>query len=676
MSFAIGMAAVAAATAPVAPAVSEGVTSYPATFFANFQPTTALDMVDHLPGFSFDSGDQVRGFGGAAGNVLIDGARPASKDDGLESILRRIAASSVLRIEVIRGGAPGIDMHGKSVIANIIRRKDLAGSVTVTGLISHAYDGRLAGQALVSGEKRLGIFAFEGSLAAMKFIDDGGGTGIWTRAKGSGAQVVDARETAPGADQIYKATGAIEFPLLGGKLRLNSSLVIDAYTSNTLDTLIPPPGTELDHFHQRQDSAELGLRFERPLTPKLTAEVYLLQQLHSSELTDDFTGSAAAVAVTGDSLSALFDLHKRTAESIGRFTLKYQAAKSLSFELGAEGDYNWLRTRTSYVQDGAVVALPAANVRVDEKRGEAFATATWQPHPKVTLEVGVKGEVSRIASTGDVISSHSFAFPKPRLLFTWSPTLVDQLRLHVEREVGQLNFDDFTAQTVGLNTGTVQAGNPRLNPSRDWLFEAAWERRFWGSADLTLTLRHYALTDVVDRVPDPSGTFDTPGNIGSGTTNTAVVALTLPLDKLGLKRATLTGLGTFRRSAVTDPTTGRPRGISGQHPRDWELHFTRSEPRWKATWGADVNGMWKQTFYRFNEVDTDKLKTYVGIFAEYKPGANLTLRAEILNLGARGIEHSREIYAGPRSTTPLDFTDVRHLGIGRFFRFKIVKTFN
>ena len=82
-------AAHAAAAAPAA------VTVYPPAFFAAAQPNTAFDMVLLLPGFSLDRGDAVRGFGGAAGNVLIDGARPASKTDSLDEVLKRIPAKSV-----------------------------------------------------------------------------------------------------------------------------------------------------------------------------------------------------------------------------------------------------------------------------------------------------------------------------------------------------------------------------------------------------------------------------------------------------------------------------------------------------------------------------------------------------------------------------------------------------
>ena len=80
-------------------------------------------MVIRLPGFSLDDGSSVRGFAGAAGNVLIDGQRPTSKTDDLISIMKRIPAGTIERIDVIRGAAPGIDMQGKTVVANIVLKK-------------------------------------------------------------------------------------------------------------------------------------------------------------------------------------------------------------------------------------------------------------------------------------------------------------------------------------------------------------------------------------------------------------------------------------------------------------------------------------------------------------------------------------------------------------------------
>lgn len=182
---------------------------------------------------------------------------------------------------------------------------------------------------------------------------------------------------------------------------------------------------------------------------------------------------------------------------------------------------------------------------------------------------------------------------------------------------------------------------------------------------------------MIDRAPifDPAGTFDAPGNIGAGTKDEIAVTLTLPTDKLGIPRGVLTGDSTWRWSRVTDPTLGTPRPISGLRPLDAGVHFTEALPRWKAIWGIDVLNQFREINYRFNEVDTDKLKTYVVLFAEYKPRPDLTFRAEIQNAGARGFEHVRQVFAGPRNTSPLAFTDLRNLHYGRLYYIRVLKTF-
>src|SRR5262249_46500557 len=72
----------------------EGISAYPASFFAANQPATAYEMVSLLPGFHIQLGDSaVRGFSGTVGNVLIDGQLPTSKEESAEVLLRRIPAS-------------------------------------------------------------------------------------------------------------------------------------------------------------------------------------------------------------------------------------------------------------------------------------------------------------------------------------------------------------------------------------------------------------------------------------------------------------------------------------------------------------------------------------------------------------------------------------------------------
>jgi hypothetical protein len=674
MSLGIALAAALAVAQPLAQPpptgaeAGQGITSYPASFFASSQPNTAFDMVAKLPGFAFDVGATVRGFVGAAGNVLVDGERPASKGDTLDEVLRRIPASSVLRIDVIRGGAPGIDMQGKTVLANVIRRGDAGAKLTVAAAGMRAYDGRLGGVLRLEGSDRVGATAFEGSLLLAKGFDDGTGDGPRVTRDGSGAVILNAAEKGDADALTYKATGAVETPVWGGKLRVDTSLQINPYDSLTDDRLTVPSGEQLEHYHQEQDAAEVGLRYDHPLGARASVETYLLQQFGKNRTFDDFM----AAGTTAD-----FALRKDSGESIARSTFKFAASPALSLEGGAEGDFNWLQTHTLFSQNGAPVILPAANVRVTELRGEAFASATWRARPTLTLEAGLRMEASQIASTGDVVSSKTLYFPKPRAIATWSPDASDQVRLRVEREVDQLNFDDFAASAASLNTGTVHAGNPNLTPGQDWVFEAAYDRRFWGAGDATLTYRHFLLSDVIDRVPvfDPAGTFDAPGNIGGGTKDELAVTFTVPIDKLGIANGVLTGQSTWRRSRVRDPTTGEMRAISALHHIDAEAHFSQGLTRWKSTWGFDLYREWREVYYRFNEIDNNRLKSYLTLFFEYKPTPSLSFRAELDNAGARGYKLSRQVFNGPRNTSGVAFTDVRDLEFGRILYFRVRKTF-
>ncbi|RZJ89909.1 MAG: TonB-dependent receptor, partial [Brevundimonas sp.] len=87
--------------------------TFPLAFFQGQAPATALDLVTRTPGFALiEPDDDVRGYGGAQGNLLIDSARPTSKRESLSDLLKRIPAGSVERIELVQPGTPGIDMAG------------------------------------------------------------------------------------------------------------------------------------------------------------------------------------------------------------------------------------------------------------------------------------------------------------------------------------------------------------------------------------------------------------------------------------------------------------------------------------------------------------------------------------------------------------------------------------
>ncbi len=599
--------------------------------------------------------------------MLIDGGRPTSKTDTLDDILRRIPAGQVDHIELIRGGAPGIDMQGKSILANVVKVKGgkLQGLVQVGQAL--AYDGRYKFGVRVEGSGPAGPGAWEGSLRYGEGIDDGAGEGPHLVLSPAGAVLERSDIDSHGAVHQTIGSGAYEGPALGGKLRINGRFFDDHYRYNELNWLkFPTLGLESSNDRQDRFQTELGASYKRELGARTSLELLVLNQ------TEDYAyGSQFRSAPTDFD----FRLGKDISETIGRGVLKFRQSETLSWEAGAEAALNKLDSKTAFSQDGVAIALPAADVTVEEKRGEVFVKAVWRPASTWTLEGSVREEGSAISSDGDVTLEKTLYYTKPRFAATWARNENSQVRFRFERVVGQLDFDDFVA-TSSLGTGVITAGNPDLVPEQAWVTEAAVEQRFWKKGAAVLTLRHFALTDAIDRAPvfGPSGAFDAPSNIGDGTKDELQLTLTLPLDRF-IPGAQLRGDSTWRRSEVTDPTTGAKREISGSRPLEWEAHFSQDLPQWRANWGVDAFGAWRETHYRFDQISTDKLKTYVSLFGEWKPKPDLLVRVEIQNATARGFRHTRQIYSGPRNTSPLVANDDRDIQVGRIFYVRVRKSF-
>jgi len=660
----LAQAAVAAALQPATP--QQGMISYPPSFFAAFQPANAAEMILRVPGFVLDSGASVRGYEGSAGNVLIDGERPSTKSEDLEQVLRRIPASRIERIDLIRGGAPGIDMQGKTVLANIVRKPGGGFRGVAAIAENHAWDGRVATSVRLEGSGEIGPRKWELGVLTGRFIDDGYGNGHGVHIDANGRQTpLDVVSEGDGLNG--QVTGVFETPILGGKARLNGRVFSEKYKAEDNSIFADPAlGREDNVDHVRTDDTELGGAFTRKFGSKTTLEVVGLRQTHDQDINSDFTdGSSSAFALTRDG-----------SETIARAVLKYRFNERVSLEGGAETAINKLDSATRLFADGEPVDLPAANVRVEEDRSEAFVKGTWRPINRWTLDASLRFEHSEISSSGDVVLSKTLEYWKPRLAATWAPNESTQVRLRVEHEVGQLDFDDFVA-TAGLNTNGVTAGNPDLNPEQDWVYEAAIEKRFWKDGSLTVTYRHFEIKDVIDRGPVSSPTgevFDRPENIGDGTKEELALTWSVPLQRFGLTGATFRGDLTKRWTSVEDPTTQEDREISGLKPLEWEATYTQDLPRWKITYGVDAYGGWRRTYYRFNQIDTTKLRTFVRPFAEWRPRPDINVRFELPNITARGLKRTIHTWPGPRSAGGTPVLDDRGYSPGQMFYVRVRKT--
>jgi outer membrane receptor protein involved in Fe transport len=669
--FVISVLAQAAVAAAPAPAQAQGVISYPTSFFAGQQVANADEMLSRIPGFSLDTGASVRGFEGAAGNVLIDGRRPASKSDNLEEILRRIPVSAVERIDNIRGGAPGIDMQGKTVLANVVRKSGASFRGLYSATNSHLWDGRNMHGMRLEFSGGDGTRTWEANARYGYGNDDGGEFGPQVRIAPDGTitRRSQVKSESDGLDKIL--TGAYSQPLFGGRVSVNGRAFWETWKSEDTNRYTFPAdlGVAREVDPSRTRKFEEGLRYDRDFGAKTKLELVGLR-------TDtDATGDAIF-----EQLGEVSEFHndRTLSETIGRAVLKHQFSSKLSFELGGEGAYNDLDSHTRVAQDGVDIPLPAANVTVAETRGEGFLKTTWRPSAAWTIDGDLRYEGSRITSDGDVVLETTLFFLKPRLAVAWAPKPSTQFRARLEREVGQLDFDDFVASSDFSRGTGVSAGNPDLNPEQAWVAEVEWEQRWRGAASV-LTFRHSKLTDAVDRGPviAPDGTiFDQPTNIGDGTKDELVWSLNVPLDPFGWKGGLFKGELNRRWSEVTDPTTHTQRSISNLRPLEWQVHFSQDLPKHGLSLGADLYSGWSQTSYRFNYVSDVKLhNAFLIVWAEKKLDPTTTVRAELQNLTSRGIRFNTQIYDGLRGPTTLAFTDDRDLTPGLTTWVRLRKTF-
>jgi len=640
-------------------------TRYRAEFYADRLPYTALDMITRTPGFILEEGDdEVRGLSGAVGNILIDGERPTSKQEKLADILSRIPAGSVEAVEIIRGGAPGIAMQGKTVVANIVRLKGAEITTEVEAGSFFMSDGRALPTLRLQAARRDGERRIEGTIRGWRELDEQVGSGPRRRYDPTGALVRETdypqtRDTIGAEARVIYQT-----PLIGGKLSLEGGLANKERSGSRRETRIfPDYSLTTQQDSEGKDLIEAGFNFDRGLGAGRTLRLVGLHRSFTEYKTEaQTTGAETRVA----------NYQADGAESLVRASLQASLFQRWQVEAGGEAAFNFLDGATTLTVDEVGLPLPGAAARVEEARGEIFALATWRLSDQFTFEGGARYETSALSQPKGPAPDIDLAYFKPRAAAFWRFSARSELRVRIEREAGQLDFSNFIAQIM-LGSGTISAGNPALRPSTAWVYETTWERRIGQDASTTLTLRREDVSDVVDRLAlaGPIGVYDAWGNIGDGTIDTVTLVATLPLDRLGIGGGLLKLQLSYRDTRVIDPTTGEERAMSGDDGLEGKISYTHDLPARAMRYGFEYELQEVQNEFRFDDIRTNRLGAYLSAFAEYDFTPRWRLRVEGRNLTNRDVVRDRYAYTGPRGVSPLDFREIRYHLNDAYFGFSV-----
>lgn len=641
-----------AAAQPVRTDQASRTTVYDAAYFAQFAPRTAYDIVQHVPGFQLDLGStqsatgsvDVRGFAGTAGNVVLNGSRPPTKAETLDTTLQRIPAQQVIRVELGPGDIYGSDYAGKSQVLNIVLSDAGGFDGNITASATRRYQGFI--QPNVSGNAVLkrgpSTFNLSAGTGFNKQFEEGTDTLVDTA---TGDLVEFRRKHNSYANKNPFVAGSYVLDNGSNKtIRINGRWQpsrFDLFQSNRVTPSNGPAHDDNLIQDYSDPLIELGGDLTRPLAGGAIKFVGLATRRKRNDV--DTYIQRDGLIDDGGQVNGGFDqtIKARRNETLGRLSWTRPNLAGFSFEAGAEASYNTLDDHVDLDEidengNRVPIELSIANATVKEKRGEAYVSVGKTLSPALRLDGGVNYEFSNLQVRGDAIADRRLKFLKPNITLDWKMGKGWHNQLSVKRTVAQLDFYDFIS--VGdLSTTRINGGNADLVPQRTWEFRASVDHALFGDGLFKLDLGHdlvsmlqdrILICDEVDHPGDPKFCADAPGNLGTGKRSFASLTLDAPLGMLwkGL-RAKLTG--TIQRTRVEDPISGEQRNWSGFFPT-WQWDLTVRRDAGPLSYGFEAFDNKRFTFFRTDEFDSNfNGAPGWNAFVEYRPGANTSVTLNV-----------------------------------------------
>ncbi|MFN3450746.1 MAG: hypothetical protein ACK4ZE_01190 [Sphingorhabdus sp.] len=649
-----------------APSVRAGSRQFTPDFFATYAPVTALDMVKRIPGFSINEGEERRGFGENAGNVLIDGDRPSTKSDDIFTTLSRIPASQVEYIELSEQAGADTETQGQGQVVNIVRKRTAKVNGTYEGTIVAGTRYGFQPSVNASATLRRGDTSYE--LNVSSYSERVYGFGPEDFKTGSAALVERRFYTGKGGYDQAALGGAIKTKLGDSKVNLNGQVrwsdgfdirEADYFNSSGVDTgdellLRGGPVNDINY--------EVGGDIEFSVLPRTNTKIVALYR--SGQESND---SSIEIARVGQPVT-LFETRSRNkpTEAVVRIQNDWSGLGKHAVQFGAEVAYNRLDARFSVANSvaGAVTSFPASDVLVQETRFEPFVSDVWTLGPSWKVEAGAIAEFSKLTLSGDSTAERSFKFIKPRAIATWTINPQTTLELRAERQVAQLDFNEF-ATSVDVTVGNqVDAGNADLVPEKTTTFSGLIRHKFLERGSVQLRGEYQLVNDTQDLVPitirDSNGNitaqFDGTGNIGKSKRWNAELEVTLPLDwlttPLGFAGIEAKYVGHYHGSKVTDPVTGLNRRMSNRPlwHQQWDIRYDIADLG--LVYGASFSVQESNYAYFFNEIRRQREGTRSTVFVEYTKFSLGTLRFQVTDMAE--FHRDRFIYAGTRASGGLN----------------------
>ena len=624
---------------------------YERNYFEKFTPLTARDMVVQIPGFKLDLGNDQRGFGTTAGNILINGSRPPSKSVGIATTLGSISAQSVARIILLKGITGNGETAGQNIIINIITQTKETSGFWETKLSRDA-NGQLSGKGNFSYSNYFDGWALTGRLSTSVNRHPFSANGTRQFFDENNLLTKLETETRPLKSEAYSIAINAEKKFTSGSLSLSSRFNEQPRKIDT--TRIGFNGydkteTSLYETNIQSDrslkSGEFGLNWHSNFNANWS---WKLLSFFSSQDTENF--QSLINSVNQETPTSQFYLSNNTAnEAAIRSFLTYKKATD-TIDLGLEYAYNEhkneLASGNSNNNAQNTNGIPTSDITVAENRAELFATYYKNITKNLTFDAGLALELSRIQVSGDASSSKSFSYIKPSATITYSTNNNLQFILNAKHSVGQLSFSDFAA-SASITDDRVVVGNPNLGPDQTKSLSLTMDYHSENKIAWNISLFHDWKTAILEELILESG-YAGIANVGKARLWGAEINGTLPLSCM-LVGAKLELQGRFIDSKFFDPVINQHRHISGTDTPNITLKFRQDLSKSKASWGISYTAPFDGYYYFINEISYNKDTTYWAAFIEKNFQNNFKLRIDYTAIGGITYKRKRQFFETDRS---------------------------
>ena len=632
---------------------NDSTVTYPASFFTQYGPVSANDMLNVIPGISVAlEGNEVQTFNGAdrglgaSEQILINGKRIAGKANEASSQLDRISADQVQYIEIIRGTSGDLDVRNNGQLINIVLLESQSSSSFSSEVgATHFHDGQI---------EPIGTFSFSGKTGKFNYLLSAQVASGYENLESYeisvlplGLDLNDVREIQRTRDQTtYTLNSNIAYQVSAGSriaftglYRENDPPANLVRTITNFQNSPPTIRVEREQLPASSDSWEFGGDYEYNFDGGGKYKILFIINEDNNAVTRERFFSTG---LDGPETKNLFlDTSRRERELIVRTSYTFDPTDDQNLELGIERAQTILDSSlkiglplgdiASPDHGGLTpVALPNAVSAVEEIRYEGFAIHNWQINQHMSLESSLFYEDSEISQSGDVNVSRSFDFLKPKVDFRFNMSSSFQLRMSAELDVSQLRFSDFTAAANDRDeTQNILAGNPELEQEQVWRYNVNLDYRLPNDGGvLNSRLFYYDVGNSIDRIDvstSKANLTTTNGNVGDGAVYGLNLNASIRLGFLNLPQAVVTGGLLVQDSKIFSPLIGKNRKVVPFDRGNVRIGFRHDVPAQNFNYGFNyrdgIDG--NRPFYDIDNV----IWIGSGMFS------NLSLFAEKINVG-------------------------------------------